>query len=151
MAASISAIGCSPFSAPFRRALSASCAAARCQSRALDQPGRRRATARPPSRTLTSYYVKLCGRACVDVQTVVAVSLGDCSTFACGFLRLGFGYCCLTTALTLLYAFSPCLPATLFSARKTGKKKVLCWSVQAVFLNSLWVSQWATCLASPDV
>lgn len=77
------------------------------------------ATVRPRSHSLTFYYVKLCSCACVNVQTVVAISLSDCSAFACGFLQLGFGYCW----LTLLYTFSLCLPATLFSTRAIGKEK----------------------------
>lgn len=84
------------------------------------------ATVRPRSHSLTFYYVKLCSWACVNVQTVVAISLSDCSAFACGFLQLGFGYCWLTTAAhSALHIFSASLP--LFSPpepleKKKGKK-----------------------------
>lgn len=169
--ASISAIGCSPFTAPFCSALGITCHDALSKqtsqitwtmsgflwpNAALMQAV---ATVRPRSHSLTFYYVKLCSCACVNVQTVVAISLSDCSAFACGFLQLGFGYCWLTTAAhSALHIFSlpPChsfLHQSHWKRKKEKKnpEKVLYWSVQAVFLNGLGVSQWATCLASPDV
>lgn len=80
------------------------------------------ATVRPRSHSLTFYYVKLCSWACVNVQTVVAISLSDCSAFACGFLQLGFGYCWLTTAAhSALHIFSASLP--LFSPPEPLERK----------------------------
>lgn len=84
------------------------------------------ATVRPRSHSLTFYYVKLCSCACVNVQTVVAISLSDCSAFACGFLQLGFGYCWLTTAAhSALHIFSlpPCHSFLYQSHWKRKKEK----------------------------
>lgn len=84
------------------------------------------ATVRPRSHSLTFYYVKLCSCACVNMQTVVAISLSDCSAFACGFLQLGFGYCWLTTAAhSALHIFSlpPCHSFLYQSHWKRKKEK----------------------------
>lgn len=84
------------------------------------------ATVRPRSHSLTFYYVKLCSCACVNVQTVVAISLSDCSAFACGFLQLGLLLAHHSGSLCFTHFLSASLP--LFSLpepleKKKGKKK----------------------------
>lgn len=46
-----------------------------------------------------------------------------CSSFACGFLRLGFGYCRFTTASPLLHTLCLCFPVPPVSTRAIVKKK----------------------------
>lgn len=80
------------------------------------------ATVRPRSHSLTSYYVKLCSCACVNVllwlyPSVIAAHLPVVSS-SWGLVTAGS-----PQRLTLLYTFSLCLPATLFSTRAIGKEK----------------------------
>ncbi len=80
-------------------------------------------TVQPQTHSLTSYHVKLCVCACERGKTVEAAA-HLLQLFACGFLRLGFGYCWFTTALTLLRTPCLCLPVTLVSTRAIEKKKI---------------------------